>query len=119
MAHLPLTLQEIIRRKAKKNKGAKAYLLQIPRYPALCEFLRDKSRTSFDHRPSEAQVRPLISNHLSQQLANDSKIRMRLRDELREIHRSFMRTFMSDPHASGSKISLNKVKRLPVKTSPP
>ncbi|CAF2854466.1 unnamed protein product [Rotaria sp. Silwood2] len=118
MARLPLTLQDIIRKKAKKNKNAKSYLLQISRYPALCEFLRDKSRTSFDHRPSENQVRPLIANHLSQHLANDAKIRMRLRDELREIHRSYMRTFMNDPHANGAKISFHRHKRLNLKKSP-
>ncbi len=118
MARLPIVLQNVIQRKAEKNKNAKAYLLEIPRYPALCEFLRDKSSTSFDHRPSENQVRPLIANHISKNLANDSKIRMRLRDELREIHRSYMRTFMTDPHASGSKSSVPKTKQLTIKKSP-
>ncbi|CAF3782049.1 unnamed protein product [Rotaria socialis] len=116
--NLPLALQDIIRKKAQKNKNAKIYLLHIPRYPALCEFLRDRSRTSFDHRPSENQVRPLIANHLSEQMANDAKIRMRLRDELREIHRSYMRTFMNDPHANATKISFHKHKRLNIKQSP-
>ena len=99
MARLPLALQNVIQRKARRNKNAKSYLLQIPRYPGLCEYLRDKSRTSFDHRPTESQVRPLIINHLGQQLASDRKVRMRIRDELRETHRSYMRTFMNDPHA--------------------
>lgn len=118
MDSLPVPLREVIRRKARKNKNAKAYLLEIPRYPALCEFLRDKSRTSFDHRPSETQVRPLIANHLSNQLANNSKMRMRLRDELREIHRSYMRTFMNDPRAAGQKSSVQKTKTLSMKKSP-
>jgi hypothetical protein len=118
MARLPLHLQNVIKNKATRNKNAKLYLLEIPRYPALCEFLRDKSRTSFDHRPSENQVRPLIANHLSKYLANDSKIRMRLRDELREIHRSYMRTFMDDPHTTGTKSSIQKNKQLTVKKSP-
>jgi len=117
MARLPLTLQNVIQNKATKNKNAKAYLLEIPRYPALCEFLRDRSRTSFDHRPSEDQVRPLIETHLSKYLANDKKTRMRLRDELREIHRSYMRTFMNDPHAVGQKLS-NQKNKLSVKKSP-
>ncbi|CAF3907349.1 unnamed protein product [Rotaria sordida] len=99
---LPVILQNIIRQKAKKNNNAKSYLLQIPRYPALCEFLCDKSHTSFNRRPSGAQVRSLIVNHLSQHLANDVKMRMRLCDELREIHRSYMRTFMNNPHTSGT-----------------
>jgi hypothetical protein len=118
LARLPLVLQNIIQKKAEKNKNAKSYLLQIPRYPALCEFLRDKSRVSFDHRPSENQVRPLIANHLSQQLANDAKIRMRVRDELREIHRSYMRTFMTDPHSATTKSSVQKNKQLIMKKSP-
>ncbi|UJR23277.1 hypothetical protein I4U23_026294 [Adineta vaga] len=118
MNHLPLPLQQVIRRKAKRNKKDKSYLLQIPRYPALCEFLRDKSRTSFDHRPSEAQVRPLIANCFSQHLANDAKARMRVRDELREIHRSYMRTFMQDPRVAGAKSSAQKNKQIPVKKSP-
>ncbi|CAF3061030.1 unnamed protein product [Rotaria sp. Silwood2] len=100
---LPVTLQDIIRQKAKKNNNARSYLLQISRYPPLCEFLGDKSHTSFNRRPSATQVRPLIANHLSQHLANDAKIRMRLCDELREIHRSYLRTFMNDPHTSGTK----------------
>ncbi|CAF1595432.1 unnamed protein product [Rotaria sp. Silwood1] len=99
---LPVILQAIIRQKAKKNNNAKSYLLQIPRYPALCEFLCDKSHTSFNRRPSGAQVRSLMVNHLSQHLANDAKMRMRLCDELREIHRSYMRTFMNNPHTSGA-----------------
>jgi len=118
MARLPIALQNVIKNKATKNKNAKLYLLEIPRYPALCEFLRDKSSSSFDHRPSENQVRPLIANHLSKHLATDSKIRMRLRDELREIHRSYMRTFMNDPHATGTKSSIQKNKPLTVKKSP-
>lgn len=93
-------------------------MLQIPRYPALCEYLRDRSRTSFDHRPNEAQILPFITNHLSQMVAQDTKVRMRLRDELREIHRSYMRTFMNDPHASGSKAFSHKTKRLNLKKSP-
>jgi hypothetical protein len=117
MTRLPLALQSVIGRKAKKNKNAKAYLLEIPRYPALCEFLRDRSRTSFDHRPTENQVRPLIANHISKYSANDKKVRFRVRDELREIHRSFMRTFMNDPHASRLKSSIQKNK-LPLKKSP-
>ncbi|CAF1196646.1 unnamed protein product [Rotaria sordida] len=100
---LPVILQDIIRQKAKKNNNARSYLLNIPLYPALCEFLCDKSYTSFNRRPSGTQIRPLIENHLSQNLANDAKIRMRLCDELREIHRSYMRTFMTDPHASRNK----------------
>jgi hypothetical protein len=118
IGRLPIDLQNIIKRKAQKNKNAKLYLLQIPRFPALCEYLRDRSHTSFDHRPSEAQVRPLITQHISQHLANNSKIRMRLRDELREIHRSYMRTFMTDPHATGPKPSVVKNKQLIEKTSP-
>lgn len=118
MSCLPRDLQEVIKKKATKNKNAKAYLLQIPRYPALCEFLRDKSRTSFDHRPSENQVRPLIANHISKNVVNDSKLRMRLRDELREIHRSYMRTFMNDPHATGQKSTISKPKLLSTKKSP-
>jgi hypothetical protein len=114
MARLPIALQIVIKNKARRNKNAKLYLLQIPRYPALCEFLRDKSRTSFDHRPSEDQVRPLIEKHLSHHLANDSKMRMRLRDELREIHRSYMRTFMNDPHAA----TMKNNKQINVKKSP-
>jgi len=117
MARLPLTLQDVIRNKAKKNKNAKAYLLEIPRYPALCEFLRDKSSTSFDHRPSENQIRPLVENHLSKYLAADKKIRIRVQYELREIHRSYMRTFMNDPHGTGTKSSIQKNK-LSVKKSP-
>jgi hypothetical protein len=117
MARLPLALQNVIQNKARRNKNAKAYLLEIPRYPALCEYLRDKSRTSFDHRPSEIQVRPLIENHISKNLANEAKIRMRLRDELREIHRSYLRTFMSDPHATGQKSTTQKPKLL-IKKSP-
>jgi len=117
MARLPLPLQSIIRNKAKKNKNAKAYLLEVGRYPALCEFLRDKSRTSFDHRPSENEVQPLIENHLSKYLSNDKKLRMRVRDELREIHRSYLRIYITDPHSTGSKSSNHKNK-LPVKKSP-
>ncbi|CAF1435681.1 unnamed protein product [Adineta steineri] len=118
MAQLPVALQEVIRRKAARNKKDKFYLLHIPRYPALCEFLRDKSRTSFDHRPSDIQVRPLIANSISQHLANDSKARMRVRDELREIHRSYMRTFMTDPHVVAGKLTVSKSKQIPVKKSP-
>lgn len=118
MACLPIALQIVIRNKASKNKNAKAYLLEIARYPALCEYLRDRSATSFDHRPSEKQVRPLIENHLSKDAVLDAKVRMRLRDELREIHRSYLRTFMTDPHAIGAKTMLNLKPRLPVKKSP-
>ncbi|CAF0971319.1 unnamed protein product [Adineta steineri] len=118
MGQLPVALQEVIRRKAARNKKDKFYLLHIPRYPALCEFLRDKSRTSFDHRPSDIQVRPLIANSISQHLANDSKARMRVRDELREIHRSYMRTFMTDPHVVAGKSTVPKSKQIPVKKSP-
>jgi len=116
MGRLPLVLRDIIRNKAKKNKNAKAYLLQIPRYPALCEFLRDKSRTSFDRRPNEDQVRPLIANHISQTLANDKTIRIRIREELREIHRSYLRTFMPDPHGHHKAVPKNT--KLTVKKSP-
>ncbi|CAF1216457.1 unnamed protein product [Rotaria sp. Silwood1] len=105
--HLPVTLQNIIRQKAKRNNNARSYLLQIPHYPALCEFLCDKSHTSFNRRPSGTQVRPLIENHLSEHLANDAKMRMRLCDELREIHRSYLRTFMNDPHTTGTKYILS------------
>ena len=118
MARLPLALQKVIQRKAKKNKNAKSYLLQITHFPALCEFLRDKSHTSFDQRPSEHQVRLLIANHLSPHLANDKKTRVRVRDELREMHRSYMRTFMTDPHGSGLKPSVQKNKQINVKKSP-
>lgn len=118
MACLPLALQIVIRNKASRKKNAKSYLLEIPRYPALCEYLRDRSAKSFDHRPSEKQVRPLIENHLNQDSILDAKIRMRLRDELREIHRSYLRTFMTDPHAIGSKNMPNYKPRLPVKKSP-
>jgi hypothetical protein len=114
MDRLPFTLQTIIQRKAKKNRNAKAYLLKIPCYPALCEYLREKCRMSFDYRPSEEQVRPLIANHISSALAGDSKIRMRVRDELREIHRSYLRTFMNDPHG-GHKATL-KVRCQPMLT---
>jgi hypothetical protein len=116
MARLPLVLRNVIQNKVKRKK-AKAYLLEIPRYPALCEYLRDRSSTSFDHRPSELQVRPLIENHISKNLVSDAKIRMRLRDELREIHRSYLRTFMIDPHSAGVKSTIQKAK-LPVKKSP-
>ena len=112
---LPLTLQLVIQRKAKKSRNAKAYLLEIPRYPSLCDFLREKSRQSFDLRPTEEQVRPLIANHISPQLANVAKMRMRVRDELREIHRSYMRTFMVDPR-SGQKSRLRVPS--PTKKSP-
>jgi hypothetical protein len=116
MARLPIALQNVIRNKVKRKKS-KAYLLQIPRYPALCEYLRDRSRASFDHRPSEVQVRPLIENHISKILVQDAKVRMRLRDELREIHRSYLRTFMYDPHSIGWKAATEKEK-LPTKKSP-
>ena len=118
MARLPLALQTVIRSKATKNKNAKAYLLEIPRYPALCEYLREKSRASFDRRPSEKQVRPLIENHLSKNSVLDAKVRMRLRDELREIHRSYLRTLMTDPHAVGAKTMLNEKPKLLTKKSP-
>ena len=118
MSGLPRALQEVIRRKAERNIKDKSYLLQIPRYPALCEFLRDKSRTSFDHRPTEAQVRPLIANCFSQHFASDAKARMRVRDDLREVHRSYMRTFMQDPRVIGAKSSVQKAKHLVVKKSP-
>lgn len=118
MVRLPITLRDIIRRKAEKNKNAKAYLLQIPRYPALCEYLRDRNPKLFDHRPTELQVRPLIENHIGAQAVKDAKVRMRLRDELREIHRSYLRTVMTDPHGNNSKISIHKVKRLNIKKSP-
>lgn len=116
---LPLTLQLLIQRKAKKNRNAKAYLLEIPRYPLLCDFLRDKSRQSFYSRPTEEQVRPLIANHISPQLANDAKMRMRVRDELREIHRSYLRNFIVDPR-TGQKARLQTAsnQKLPTKKSP-
>jgi hypothetical protein len=116
MVRLPLALQNIIKKKAQKSENTKTYLLQIGRYPVLCEFLRDKSRTSFDQRPTDNQVRPLVANHLSKYLSNDAKIRMRVRDELREIHRSYLRTFMCDPHAT-SKFGY-KTKQLTFKKSP-
>ncbi len=118
MARLPLALQNVIQKKAKKNRNAKAYLLDIPRYPALCQYLRDKSTSSFDRRPTEDQIRPLIKNHLSKYLVNDSKLRKRVRDELREIHRSYMRTFMNDPHTTAPKSYIRKNKKLTVKKSP-
>ncbi|CAF1179590.1 unnamed protein product [Adineta ricciae] len=118
MSGLPRALQEVIRRKAERNIKDKSYLLQIPRYPALCEFLRDKSRTSFDHRPTEAQVRPLIASCFSHHFASDAKARMRVRDDLREVHRSYMRTFMQDPRVVGAKSSAQKAKHLVVKKSP-
>lgn len=118
MARLPVALQEVIRRKADRNKKGKSYLLRIPRYPALCQYLCDKSQTSFDLRPSEAQVRPLIATCLSAHLLNDAKSRMRIRDELREVHRSYMRTFMKDPRQASAKASAERGKLLTTKKSP-
>ena len=116
VANLPIPLHNVIQRKAKNSKPEKTYLLHIPRYPDLCKFLRDKARSSFDQRPTEDQVRPLIAKHMSEQLALDKKIRQRVRDELREIHRSYMRTFMIDPHGThkaGPKSQLLAAKQSP------
>ena len=113
MSRLPLALQTIIRRKARNRRNPKPYLLEIPRYPALCEYLRDKSIKSFDVRATDIEIRPFIEQHISKILALDSKQRMRIRDELREIHRSYLRTITSDPHRP----TQHKAK-LPVKKSP-
>lgn len=113
MSRLPLVLQNIIRRKARNRRNPKPYLLEIPRYPALCEYLRDKSTKSFDSRTTDVEIRPFVEQHISKILATDKKQRMRIRDELREIHRSYLRTFMNDPHKS-----TNPKAKLPVKKSP-
>lgn len=117
MGRLPLALRAIIQRKADKSRGAKAYLLELPRFPDLCEYLQDRSRRSFDLRPTEALVKPFVVKHVNPHGKTDGRFRMRMRDELREIHRSYLRTFMNDPHAVGS--SGNKsTRKLPLKKSP-
>ena len=57
-----------------------------------------------------------MAKHISQHLSRDKKARLRVRDELREIHRSYMRTFMIDPHGThkaGPKSQLMTAKQSP------
>lgn len=115
---LPRALKLIIERKATKNDNAKGYLLEIPNYPSLCQFLREKSRTTFDQRPNEELLRPFIINQLGPNAAKDSKVRMRIRDEFREIHRSYLRTFMHDPHGIHKTNKNRSQPLLPTKKSP-
>ena len=116
---LPLILKTIIERKATKNNNAKSYLLEISKYAGLCDFLLDRSRTSFDHRPTDDILRPFLVTQFGPNVAKDTKLRVRIRDELREIHRSYLRTFMHDPHGLNKSATKSKKNaNLSMKKSP-
>ena len=117
VVRLPLALQTIIKRKAEKSQGTKTYLLEIVRFPDICAYLQDRSRRSFDLRPSEDLVRPFVTKYVHPHGNTDGKFRMRIRDELREIHRSYLRTFMNDPHLTGS-YGKKSFRKSPLKKSP-
>jgi len=56
---------------------------------------------------------------MSRHFTYDTKLRMRIRDELRELHRTYMRTFMDDPRY-GNKTIKSKInsQHCTIKTSP-
>ncbi|UJR25632.1 hypothetical protein I4U23_006984 [Adineta vaga] len=88
LANLPQILQHITRMKVKESNNEKNYLLKIGLYPALCSYLRNKSKP-LNSLPPVSSIQSLINDHVKLDENNDEDMLRCVRREVCTLRRAY------------------------------
>ena len=94
---LPEELKILIRQQIEKDPSNNQYLLKLGSYPVVCRYLRNSLPDSFYSNLISQHLRPLIINEIPSERSEYSKTFLRVRQQLRELHQTYLLQFIDNP----------------------